>query len=194
MMRISASRTLPAEPAAIFAFLRRPENHRRLATGSIRLLELSETADGELGGALMLISGPLGRSRRARTRLESLREPSHLAGTARVDSGSEVTVRWDLIPAESGGTIAVLSASLGRTAVRDRILLLAGGRRWLRRLFAATLEQLSVELAPPRDAAQESPRGGHPARTHARHGRLRGGAGGAAPAGAARAAASAARI
>jgi carbon monoxide dehydrogenase subunit G len=193
-MRIAASRTLPAEPADVFAFLRQPQNHRRLATGSIHLLELSETTDGELGGALMLISGPLGRRRLARTRLESLSEPSHLAGTARVDSGSEVTVRWDLIPAVTPGTVAVLSASLTRIGVRDRILLLAGGRRWLGRVFAATLEQLAVELAPPGNAAEGSGCRGHAERPHARPSRVRGSAAGGAAAGAARAAAGAARI
>jgi Polyketide cyclase / dehydrase and lipid transport len=143
-----ASRALPVGPAETYAFLSEPSNHRRLTTSRIRLLELHETADGQLSGGLMLIRGPLGLRRLATTRLESVREPGHLAGTVRAGAGTELGVRWDLHPAAGGGTVAVLSASVGRLAPTDRLLLTAGGRRWIRRLFSATLDRLAAELGP----------------------------------------------
>jgi hypothetical protein len=146
--RILASRALPVGPAETYAFLSKPRNHRRLTTSRIRLLELHETEDGQLTGGLMLIRGPLGLQRLARTRLESARAPAHLAGTALVGAGTEVDVRWDLHPAADGGTVAVLSATVGCVAPTDRLLLTAGGRRWIRGLFSATLDRLAAELGP----------------------------------------------
>ncbi|HEX3974694.1 MAG TPA: SRPBCC family protein [Solirubrobacteraceae bacterium] len=147
-MEISARRTLPVGPEEAFAFLSRPHNHRRLATPRIGLRELDVTRDGELRGALMVLRGPLWLRRRARTRVASVRRPAHLAGTARVGAGTEVEVRWDLEGAGAGATVAVLTATVTRLALTERLLLAIGGRAWVRRLFVATLERLAKELRP----------------------------------------------
>lgn len=153
MIRIHTSKVVPVSPAATFAFLRQPQNHRRLATERIRLLELNVTEAGELSGALMLIRGPLGLRRLARTTLESAHEPAHLLGTAWVGAGTEVRVRWDLRPLAGDHTVVTLTATLISPAPLDRLLLLAGGRIWARRLFADTLERLAGQLTAPRGAA-----------------------------------------
>ena len=147
-MEISVRRTLPVGPEEAFAFLSRPHNHRRLATARIALRELDVTGDGELRGAVMVLRGPLWLRRPARTRVLSMRRPAHLAGTARVGSGTEVEVRWDLAGAGTSAeaTVAVLTATVTRVAIAERLLLAVGGRGWVRRLFAATLERLATEL------------------------------------------------
>jgi hypothetical protein len=145
-MHISARRALPVGPEEAFAFLSRPHNHRRLATARIGLRELDVNRDGELRGTLMVLRGPLWLRRRARTRLLSTRRPAHLAGTARVGSGTEVEVRWDLDGTGAETSVAVLSARVTRVATAERLLLAIGGRAWVRRLFVATLEQLAMEL------------------------------------------------
>ena len=153
-MEISTRRTLPVGPEEAFAFLSRPDNHRRLATARVALRELDVTNHGELRGAAMMLRGPLWLRRPARTRVVSMRRPAHLAGTARVGSGTEVEVRWELVGAGPGAgagagaeaTVAVLTATVTRAAIADRLLLAVGGRAWVRRLFAATLERLAAEL------------------------------------------------
>ena len=145
-MEISARRALPVGPEEAFAFLSLPHNHRRLATARIGLRELDVTEDGELRGALMVLRGPLWLRRRARTRLVSMCRPEYLAGTARIGAGTHVEVRWDLDGTGAGASVAVLSATVTRLARPDRVLLAIGGRAWIRRLFAATLEQLAMEL------------------------------------------------
>ena len=145
-MEISARRALPVNPEQAFRFLSVAHNHRRLATAKIRLRELDVAGDGELRGARMELRGPLWLRRAARTRVVSLRRPGHLAGTARVGSGTEVEVRWELDRAGDGATVASLTATVTRLAPAERLLLAIGGRRWVQQLFVATLERLAAEL------------------------------------------------
>jgi hypothetical protein len=148
VIEISARRTLPVPPAAAFAFLSRPQNHHRLVTRRIQLVALDVTGARELRGGCMVLRGPLGVRRMARTRLTGVLRPLQLAGTAHVGSGTEVSVRWDLSADGDHATVAVLSTSVRRSAAIDRFLLAVGGRIWVRNLFAATLERLAAELAP----------------------------------------------
>lgn len=146
-MEISARRALPVRPEEAFAFLIRPHNHRRLATARIDLRELHLGREGELRGARLVLRGPLWLRRAARTSVVSTRRSDHLAGTARVGSGTDVEVRWDLTARGTEETVAVLSATVTRLAAPERLLLALGGRAWVRRLFAATLERLAAELS-----------------------------------------------
>jgi hypothetical protein len=152
-MEISARRRLPVAPDEAFAFLSRPHNHRRLATARIALGDLDVTRDGRLRGAQMVLRGPLWLRRPARTRVLSTRPPAYLAGIARVGSGTEVEVRWELEPTGTGtedgapvGTVAALTATVTRLATPERILLAIGGRAWVRRLLEATLQRLKTEV------------------------------------------------
>ncbi len=146
-MEISVRRALPVGREEVFTFLSRPHNHRRLATARVGLGELEVGRDGELRGAHMVLRGPLRLRRPARTRVMSARRPVQLAGTARVGSGTDVDVRWDLDASGGNGTIAILTATVTRLATVDRVLLGMGGRAWVRHLFAATLERLATELS-----------------------------------------------
>jgi hypothetical protein len=155
VIEISARRTLPVPPTAAFAFLSQPHNHHRLVTRRIQLVKLDVTGAGELRGGFMVLRGPLGLHRPARTLLSSMLKPRELAGTAHVGSGTEVGVHWELTAAGEHATVAVLSTSVRRLAVIDRLLLAVGGRVWVRSLFAATLERLVAELSTAGYAARE---------------------------------------
>jgi hypothetical protein len=152
-MEISVRRTLPVAPEEAFAFLSRAHNHRRLATPQVRLRALDLTQAGDLRGAVMVLRGPLWLRRLARTRVVRVSRPEYLAGTARVGWGTEVQVRWDLSgPAGTRVTDVSLTATVTRLATTERLLLAIGGRAWVRRVFAATLERLDAELGTQRSA------------------------------------------
>lgn len=143
-------------PAAAFALLATADAHRRLTTPAVTLLELDLTATGGLAGGVILIKGPLRVQRVARTRVTATAAPALLTGTATTDSGTEIRVGWEL-SATPAGTQVALRAHIKRAARRDRLLLAAGGRRWLRRVLAATLRRLETELVGSHDPRAPSP-------------------------------------
>lgn len=130
----------------MFAFLEDGRNHHRLTGRSVRLLELCEYRESGLR-AVLIIRGPFGIRRRALTRIESAVEPRFIAGSARVGSRTTAGVRWDLSGDGHGPTRVELSAIVRSSGVVDRFLLVIGGAAWMRRLFAATLEQLAAHTA-----------------------------------------------
>lgn len=150
-MRISASRELDAPREAVFAFLADGGNHHKLTDHRLRLLRLSQTHDRELHG-LMLLRGPLGLRRRARTRADSWQEPRSIAGTATLGRRTRVQVMWELQQPQRHSTRVVLRAEVASLAPLDALLLRAGGAVWVRRLFASTLELLARETESGHDA------------------------------------------
>jgi len=154
---ISARRRIRAGDAEAFAFLAAPATHRRLQVRGITSLSIDgeDAADLLTGGAIVL-RGPLGLRRTVRTRVALRQAPTRLAGSALADSGTEAHVSWTLRAQGDATTIVELSAVLGPIARRDRLLLAIGGRRRIRRLFAATLRRLATELErEPRPAVAQ---------------------------------------
>jgi hypothetical protein len=154
---ISARRRVTAGAPETFAFLATPATHRRLQVRGIALLSLDENdAEDFLNGGAVLLRGPLGLHRTVRTRVALRQPPTRLAGSALADSGTTAHVSWTLRGQPDGTTIVELTAVLGPVAGGDRMLLAAGGRHWIRRLFAATLGSLAAELerAPGDTVAQ----------------------------------------
>jgi hypothetical protein len=69
-----------------------------------------------------------------------------LSGTAEVGSGTIARVSWTLQPAGEHTRVR-LAATVERASVLDRALLALGGRRWLERRFAGTLQTLERRVA-----------------------------------------------
>jgi hypothetical protein len=141
---IAAARTIPHEPAAVFAFLADLENHWRLDD---RFVELAGVDAGGRGGRVR-VRGPLGISRQARTEVVAADRPEDgrpgvLQGRALVGRSTVGLVRWELVPS-GAGTNVLLSAVVDRASLLDRVLLAAEGRRWLRRIFVDELRRLEV--------------------------------------------------
>ena len=91
--------------------------------------------------------GPFGLARTAATRVEGTRPPDQMFGAADVGARTHARVTWTLAPA-GGGTEVTLAAEVERDSALDRLLLAAGGRRWLERRFQEVLEALAERLAP----------------------------------------------
>ena len=125
----SASGTVDAGDAAVFAFLEDLANHWRLAGRWIEVVEL-HPAGGPARGATVRLRGPAGVRRLVRTEVDEASANVMLHGHA-LAGGSRASVRWEIAP--DGGERAVVSVevALVRARVIDRVLWAAGGRRWL---------------------------------------------------------------
>lgn len=151
---ISARRRVPAGADETFAFLASPTTHRRLQVRGIASLSLD--GDDLLSGGAAVLRGPLGVRRTVRTRVALLQPPTRLAGSALSNSGTAAHVSWTLHPQPDGTTLVELTAVLGPISRADRVLLAAGGRFWIRRLFSVTLRRLTAELERPRRVASRA--------------------------------------
>ena len=96
------------------------------------------------GGGRILIRGPLGITREARTEVVEAEAPSRLVGRAVL--GTTVgEVVWKILP-EGDGSLVSLSAEVKHASIADGLLLGLGGRSWLRRRFANVLATLDRRL------------------------------------------------
>jgi hypothetical protein len=146
VIRIAATSHVPAPRRIVFAFLADRDNHWHLAGRRIEALEIGQDAAGQLSG-LVLIRGPFGVRRRARTRVVQVSEPMVLGGVAELGRRTTAVVRWDLGEVAGGEATRVeLSASVTAASPLDRLLLALGGRVWMKHVFAVTLELLADRL------------------------------------------------
>lgn len=135
----------------MFAFLADPGNHWRLARERIEVIAVDSDGHGYMRGTVLL-RGPLGVRRRARTAVVEVTPSRRLSGVASIGGRTRAEVTWSLAPAAGAATWVVLSADMLRLSRLDAILLAAGGRAWMRRLFSEVLVALG-ELAPAAAAA-----------------------------------------
>jgi uncharacterized protein YndB with AHSA1/START domain len=151
---IEAATIVPAPAGDVFAFLTDLENHWLVADRFVEVI----TLDGPVGartGGMVALRGPLRLRRTARTRVRSATAPWRMAGTAEIGARTLATVRWTLD--ERGPETAVaLAATVERAALLDRILLAAGGRRWLGRRFERTLNRLAAHFNATKPASQST--------------------------------------
>lgn len=164
-MEVRATRTIPASPEAIFAFLEEPDRHWQLLG---RRLEPLQAYDGER--SQVRLHGPLGVRRTLWIRMAVSRPPHELVG--RVQAGGETTigtVRWEIraVAGGTGGTggaagdaggaagagdagertsLVALTARTDVAGWLDRLLLVCGGARWLRRSLERTLAALTEQV------------------------------------------------
>jgi hypothetical protein len=111
-------------------------------------VELDDVTDH---GGRVRIRGPLGLSRVARTQVIEAEPPApvgRLHGRAELGRTTRGEVFWEIAPADTGSRVT-LTAVPERLAMVDALLLAAGGRRWMCRLFRAALERLDAALAEP---------------------------------------------
>jgi hypothetical protein len=153
---------VPARPDAVFGFLADLENHWLLADRFIEVLAL-DGPPGARHGGLVRMHGPLGLTRTATTRVEAA-HPSHLMiGAAEIGARTTACVSWALIPDADGASVR-LTATLDRAGLLDRLLLMLGGRWWMRRRFVAVLERLAERFAAGRNGSIDVENSRPPAR------------------------------
>jgi hypothetical protein len=168
-MEVRATRTIPAPPERIFAFLEAPDRHWELLG---RRLEPLRSYDGRRSQARL--RGPLGIRRTLWIELATIRPPAELTG--RVTAGGDRTVGtvlWVIRPAPRGeaagrgatdgaavaatstdggspadaGSTVELTARTDVVGPLDRMLLVCGGALWLRQSLEHVLVQLDRQVA-----------------------------------------------
>lgn len=148
-MEVRAARTITAVPDEIFAFLANPDRHWQLLG---RRLEPLRAYDGER--SQLRLHGPLGIRRTLWIRLSEERPPHELVGRVEAGGGATIgTVRW-VVRTDGAGAARSVVELTARTEVAgwlDRLLLAAGGARWLRQSLERTLRALDAHLAAPRE-------------------------------------------
>jgi hypothetical protein len=85
---------------------------------------------------------PLGISREARTRVDAVEPPATLRGSAEIGRRTRASIRWEIVPA-GGGSRVTLTGTVDQASLFDRLLLAAGGRWWLQRIFERALQNLT---------------------------------------------------
>jgi Polyketide cyclase / dehydrase and lipid transport len=144
-LSISAIREVPDTPERVYGFLSRLDNHAQLTGRELRLAAL----DADERGGRVVVAGPLGLRRTARTKVTTELEPHRFGGVATVGRRTRARVQWSIDPS-LGGARVVLESTIASRGVVDGLLLALGGRWWLRRGFRRALDSLAeaVEEAP----------------------------------------------
>jgi uncharacterized protein YndB with AHSA1/START domain len=151
---VEATVVVAAPPEDVFAFLDDLGNHWIVADRFVQVLDIHRDGDGRAAGGAVRLRGPLGVRRTVTTRVVAVKPPRLLIGTAEMAGGTRARVSWSLA-GHLGSTRVRLAAAVEHATPLDRALLALGGRRWLRRRFASTLDGLATEFAARTDPASE---------------------------------------
>jgi hypothetical protein len=138
---LAADTVLGARPAEIFPLLCDLDRHHQLTDGGMRILEL-EGQRGRRTGGLVELRGPLGIKRLVRTQVRGAEPASRLWGTAVTQQGARAHVEWRLQPFDTDRTAVEVRIAVEATNWPERLLLLLGGRAWLRARMRAALRQM----------------------------------------------------
>jgi hypothetical protein len=131
---VVARRLGPRPRDELYVLLADLRGHWRLAGRWVHPVELREN------GGVVQVRGPAGLRRTVHTSLTELAPPGRVAGEAH-SGATRAAISWEL-EANGAGTLVTLRAEIERAGRLDRTLLALGGRRWMRRRFATTLDRL----------------------------------------------------
>src|SRR4051794_31717915 len=159
---IEATAIVPGPPEEGFDFLSDLANHWRLVDRFVEVRSL----DGDSG--VVRLRGPFGIRRTVRTHVTVARSPRLIIGVAELPSGTRARVSWTLA-GRLGETRVRLAAEIEHAGPLDRVLLVLGGRVWMRRRFRFGLERLAERFAagdgaspPPTPRRSRRPAEGSP--------------------------------
>jgi polyketide cyclase/dehydrase/lipid transport protein len=142
---VRASARIHASAEAVYGFLAELANHQRLSDHRFRLHQLS----ADRRSAQIVMRGPFGIRRTARTTVTDLVPYRRVGGTATVGRRTAGQLRWTIVPAAEGGSRVALTATVVRLGTVDRMLYRLGGRRWLARGFESVIVLLATALESP---------------------------------------------
>lgn len=154
MTEIRAAGVVEAPPAAVFDHLADLRTHWALAGGRVTLL--GATSAGGARGGRVRMRGPFGLGRDAVTNVLREEPPRLLEGRARIGEQTAAEIRWTLEPRGDGATLVGLSARVVEASGWDRVILAAGGHRWLTVLFDRVIDRLAA-LGPELSGAALEP-------------------------------------
>lgn len=154
---IGARKDVRVPPERLYEFLCTLDNHWLLADRFVSLVRLHGPVDSRTGGEIM-ICGPWGLRRHARTWLDLGEHGSRLVGIAMVGRRTLARVTWTLSPIPEGTDVG-LTASILAAGPADRALLLVA-TPWLRRRFLGAIERLEEQASGAVEAGEQAPLGG----------------------------------
>jgi hypothetical protein len=143
---IGAHKGVCAPPKRLYEFLSTLDNHWLLADRFVSLVRLHGPVDSRTGGEIM-IRGPWGLRRHARTWLDLDDHGLRVVGTAAVGRRTRARVTWTLTPIPEGADVE-LTATILTASLVDRALLVVAAP-WLRRRFLGAIERLEAEAVKP---------------------------------------------
>lgn len=138
---LAADTVLGARPAEIFPLLCDLDQHHHLTDGGMRILRLHGRRGRRTGG-LVELRGPLGIKRLVRTEVRGAEPATRLWGTAVTEQGARAHVEWRLRPCEGDRTAVEVRLEVEASSWPERLLLLLGGRTWLRARMRAALRRM----------------------------------------------------
>lgn len=144
-LQISATGVVNARTGSVFAFLADLDNHQRIAGPHLDVAHLAGPPGARRGGTVVL-RGPLGIHRRARTSVGGVHAPHQLGGSATIGDRTRARLNWRLAEAGSDATHVSFELALDRVAPLERVLWLLGGRRWLRRRAREAIAALAAQV------------------------------------------------
>jgi hypothetical protein len=148
---VEATALVPAPLEEVFGFLNDLGNHWIVADRFVEVVDLHRPGGERAEGGSVRLRGPLGVRRTVTTRVVAVKAPRLLIGTAEIGDRTRARVSWSLA-GHLGSTRVRLAAAVERAAPLDRALLALGGRWWLRRRFASTLDGLVAQFEGRRSA------------------------------------------
>jgi hypothetical protein len=153
MAPVTSELLIEAPAKTVYDFLSQLANHQRMGGHRFRL----NTVAPDRLGATIVIRGPLGIHRTVQTTITCLRPARGVGGTATIGRQTVAHVHWTIHAANERSHVT-LTATIVRTGMLDRLLLAAGGRRWLAHSFHRVLTLLSatIRTAAP-DATVHAP-------------------------------------
>ena len=140
---IRAEGLVPSTRDALFARLCDLDGHRGLAAPHIAILRLRGPRGARTGGDVEL-RGPLGVRLRATTAVRTVLLPRELSGTATTARGTTATLCWRLDEVARAQTRVTAVMTVQPRGAVDRLLLRAGGARWLHRRLVTAIGRLAA--------------------------------------------------
>lgn len=134
-MELRAAGQIDASPEAIFRFLESFDHHLELIGDRVESLRTTAA------GSRVRLRGPLGARRTLKTELTYAKAPESIVGRVEAGPRTRGTVRWLIQRSDPGSWVEVV-ASTTTLGLFDRLLLAAGGRRWLKRSLTLALREL----------------------------------------------------
>jgi hypothetical protein len=141
MATIEVSRLVDASRDRIHAFLADVRFHSLLSDRGLQLIVATDSADGSRATGLIRVNPPGPVEETVSTVMTSRDGPSTVAGVALIRSRKVADIVWSL-DVRGAATLVRLSATTGDLSARERVLLVVGGRWWIRRRFGKVLERL----------------------------------------------------
>ena len=150
---IEAAALIDASLEEVFDFLSDLRNHWRVTDRFVEVRSLGASDGVRTDSGRVRVRGPFGLGRTATTRVVASRPPRLMIGTAEIGPRTRARVSWTLA-GRLGSTRVRLVAEIEDASPLDRLLLALGGRWWLRRRFASTLDHLAREMGSRSRAAE----------------------------------------